>query len=152
MLCWHFASTITSVGLRNDLMSYLTCGRNVNGRVHYDLLTWNSRPGRKNKGRMWSYPSPYRVSQDHFPSLNANGDGNTLTSHPDRHLCKSNYSQENVDLQRGSNSSQRWTRHRVGLGASVVLCWRWRIRICQAETGHKVDHFYNSLHVKQWLH
>lgn len=55
VLGWHFTSTVTSVGLWNDLMSYSTLGRNVNGRVHYDLLTWNSRPGRKGKGCMLSY-------------------------------------------------------------------------------------------------
>lgn len=115
-------------------MSYFARGRNVNGRVHYDLLTWNSRPGRKSKGCIWSLLGP-------FPLMLTKVE-NTLTSHLGRHMCKPNNSPDNVDLQRGSHSSQWWTRQSWLWGFSRgSLCW---IRICKAETGHKVDNFYNS--------
>lgn len=64
--CWHLSRPSPVWGYKNDFMSSFTHGRNVDGGVHYDLLTWNSRPGRKGKGCVPSYyphiESPRTVS------------------------------------------------------------------------------------------
>lgn len=51
-----FSMTTTCMGLQKWFHELFHTWKERKGRVHYDLLTWNSRPGRKGKGHMPSYP------------------------------------------------------------------------------------------------